>query len=138
MRLVSFGFRKINIEQLKDSFKEIKINSKINISKIEVIDSEALKKEETLLKVTFIYNINYNPEIAKIDFEGKILLIVNKEQAKEIEEKWKDKKMTEEFRIFLFNVILRKANIKALELEEEMNLPLHIPLPILKKQKKSS
>jgi len=138
MRLVSFGFKKISIERLKESFKEIKINSKINISKIELVDSEALKKEETLLKVTFAYNLIYNPEIAKLDFEGKILLVADKEKAKEIEEKWKDKKMTEELRIFLFNIILRKVNIKALELEEEMNLPLHIPLPVLKKQKKSS
>ena len=46
--------------------------------------------------------------------------------------------MTEEFRILLFNIILRKANIKALELEEQMNLTLHIPLPTLKKQKKNN
>jgi len=30
--------------------------------------------------------------------------------------------MPEEFRVLLFNVILRKANLKALQLEEEMKL----------------
>ena len=38
--------------------------------------------------------------------------------------------------IALFNIILRKANVKALELEEQIGLPLHIPLPTLKKPKK--
>ena len=44
----------------------------------------------------------------------------------------KDKKMPENFRMTLFNLILRKSSLKALQLEEEMNLPTHIQLPTLK------
>jgi len=136
MRLITFRFNKISIEKLSDSFKEIKINSKINISDIEILKPEAIKREEEVIQVNFNYSILYNPEIAKIDFKGRVLLVADKEKAKEIEEMWENKKMTEEFRITLFNIILRKANIKALELEEEIGLPLHISLPTLKKQKK--
>ena len=46
---------------------------------------------------------------------------------------WNSKKLPEDFRIALFNVILKKSNVKALELEDELNIPLHIPLPSLKK-----
>ena len=138
MRAVSFTFKKIKVEKTKDSFKDVKINSKINLTGVEIIPSEALQKKEGLLKVGFVYNIIYNPDIARIDFEGNVLLVTDKEKVKEIEGEWKNKKISEDLRIFLFNIILRKANIKALELEEEMNLPLHIPLPILKKQKKES
>ena len=136
MRLITFKFNKISIEKLSDSFNEVKINSKINISDIDVLRSEAIKREEDVIQVNFNYSILYNPEIAKIDFKGRVLLVTDKEKAKEIEEMWRNKKMTEEFRITLFNIILRKANIKALELEEEIGLPLHVPLPTLKKQKK--
>ena len=136
MRLVTFNFKKINIEKFLDSFKGVKINTKINISKIEVVKSEALTKKEGLIKVNFSYNINYDPDVAKIDLKGKVLLVTTNEQAKEIEEMWKKQKMTEDFRILLFNIILRKSNIKALELEEQLGLPLHIPLPTLKKQQK--
>jgi hypothetical protein len=136
MRLVGFNFKKINIEKLSDSFKEVKINSKINISNIEVLKTEALQEKEGVIQINFTYHVDYNPDIAKIELGGRVLLVTNKEQTIEIEEMWKNKKMSEEFRISLFNIILRKANIKALELEEEINLPLHIPLPTLKKPKK--
>ena len=53
--------------------------------------------------------------------------------AREVLKGWKDKENLEEFRMFMFNVILRKSNIKALELEDELNLPPHIPLPSLNK-----
>jgi len=54
--------------------------------------------------------------------------------AKEVLKGWKDKETTDDFRIFLFNIILRKSNIKALQLEDELALPPHIPLPSLNKE----
>ena len=61
----------------------------------------------------------------------------NSKKIKEILKQWKNKKISEDFKIPLFNLILRKSNVKTLELEEEMGLPLHIPLPHLKNQKKT-
>jgi hypothetical protein len=29
----------------------------------------------------------------------------------------------------MFNIVLKKSTIKALELEDELNLPYHIPIP---------
>ena len=136
MRLGAFNFTKINIEKLSGSFKDIKINSTINISKIEVLKTEALKGKEGAIEINFSYSVDYNPDVAKIELGGRVLLIVDKKEAKEIEEAWEKKKMSEEFRISLFNIILKKSNVKALELEEEVGLPLHIPLPTLKKQQK--
>ena len=135
MRLAAFNFKKISIERLTDSFRNAKINTKINISDIEVIDSEVIREDEGLVSVTYSYEIDYDPDMAKINLEGRILLVVSKEKAKEIKESWKKNKMSEAFRITLFNIILRKSNIKALELEEEMGFPPHIPLPSLKRPK---
>ena len=136
MRLAGFTFKKISIEKLSDTFKGVKINSKINISNIEVLKTEAIQEKEGVIEINFTYHVDYNPDIAKIEIGGRVLLVAEQEKIKEIEESWKNKKMSEEFRIALFNIILRKANIKALELEEEIGLPLHIPLPTLKRQKK--
>jgi hypothetical protein len=137
MRIVTFHFSKISIEKLSDSFKGAKVNSKINISDIKVVESETIKdKKEGIVRVNFAYDINYDPDMVEIKLEGKILLVLDKDQLKEVQENWKTKKMSEEFRVSLFNVILRKANVKALELEEELNIPLHVPLPTLKKQDK--
>lgn len=136
MKLVNFNFTKINVEKLvENTIEDIKINSKIDISEINVLETSAIKKDEGLIKVLFSYYLDYEPNIAKLDFKGRIVLVGDIKQIKEIEEKWKEKKMSEEFRILLFNLILRKVNVRALELEDEMRLPLHIPLPSIKPSK---
>lgn len=136
MKLVGFNFTKISVEKTGDSYKNLKLNTKIDISKIDTVDSPFFNGEEDLIKVKFLYTIEYNPNIAKIELGGDILLGVEKTLSKGIIEAWKEKKISEEFRILIFNLILKKANVKALELEEQIGLPLHIPMPSLKKQKK--
>ena len=60
--------------------------------------------------------------------------LAGEDEIKEVLEDWKKKKLSDSFQEILFNIILRKANIKALELEEELNLPFHINLPSIKKK----
>ena len=135
MRLVGFSFKKINIERTSDSLKDLKIESKINIETIESLKSDFMQEGQDVIKVDFKYLIDYTPKIANIDLSGQVLLAMTTDQAKEIVDGWKKKKINEDYRIAIFNIILRKSNVKALELEEDMNLPLHIPFPSLKKQK---
>jgi len=56
-------------------------------------------------------------------------------KSKEVLKKWKDKEIPEDFRLVLFNIILKKSSLRALQLEEEMNLPTHFPLPSIKIEK---
>lgn len=139
MRVIGFSFTKISIERLKETLKnkeDLKVDTQIDIPEIKEIKSNLLKTKEDLLSIKFIHKVNYNPDFAKIELEGKILLAVSQKVAKEVLKQWKKNKMGEEFRIPLFNLILKKSSLKALALEEELNLPLHIPLPSFKKQKK--
>ena len=136
MRLIGFNFRKVSAERLSDSNKEIKLNTNIDISEIEEVKSDLLKGPETVLGIKFKYSLNYDPNIAKIELNGNILLALEKKLAEEIILKWKTKKMTEDFKLSLFNLILRKCNVRALQLEDEMNLPFHITMPSLKKPEK--
>ena len=137
MKLIGFNFNKINIEKFNDKIENLKINTKINVSEIKNIKSDFFKAKEDLIEVKFVYNINYDPDFAKIELAGNILLAIEPKMAKDILKLWKDKKMSEDFRITLFNIILRKSNLKALQLEEELNLPTHISLPFLKKEQKT-
>ena len=63
-----------------------------------------------------------------------IIFSLDPKDAKQVLKEWESKKINEKFKMDLFSVILRKSNIKSLELEEELNLPLHIPLFSLKKK----
>jgi hypothetical protein len=134
MKLVGFDFKKISVERFKDTAESLQFNTKLDISSIEPLKSDILKTKEELLKVEFVYSILYEPEFAKLELAGKIILAVEPRVAREVLRGWKDKETSDEFRIFMFNIILRKANIRALQLEEELGIPPHVPLPSVNKE----
>jgi len=139
MRIIGFNFTKISIEKLKESSElkeQLKINTKIDVPELTEVKSHILKTKEEIVGAKFIYGVNYNPDFAKVELEGRILIAVEPKIAKDIFKQWKKKKMPEDFRLLLFNVILKKSSLKALHLEEELNLPLHMPMPSFKKEQK--
>lgn len=123
MRLIGFNFNKISIERLNNKADKIKFNTKIDISSIEPLKSDVLKTKDEILKVDFVYSILYEPDFAKLELAGNILLSVEPKIAKDVLKGWKNKETSEDFRIFMFNIILRKSNIKALQLEESLAFP---------------
>jgi len=131
---MGFNFTKINVEKFLDKVEELKLTTNINIEDLKEIKTASFKIKEDIIVVKFTYSINYEPGFAKIEMVGNIILGVEQKLTKEVVKQWKDKKTPEEFRVVLFNAILRKTNLKALQLEEEMNLPLHMPMPTLKPQ----
>jgi len=133
MRVIGFSFGKINIERFKETSESLKYNTKIDISNIEPLNSDFLKTKGEILKISFVYSVTYDPEYAKLELAGSLLLSVEPRIAREILKSWKDKEISEDFRLFIFNVIIRKSNIKALQLEDDLGLPPHIPLPTLRK-----
>jgi len=134
MKVVGFSFNKINVEKFKNNFEKLNVHTNMDISEIKGIKQELFKTKEEFLGVKFKFILNYDPEIAKIELNGEIIFSVDSKLAKDIIKQWKNKKMPENFRLTLFNFILRKSNLKAFQLEEEMNLPLHISLPLIRKE----
>ena len=139
MRIIGFNFTKISIEKLKEPSElkeQLKINTQIDVPELTEVKSHLLKTKEEIIGAKFMYGVNYDPGFAKIELEGRILVAVEPKVAKEIFKQWKKKKMPEDFRLLLFNVVLKKSSLKALYLEEELNLPLHMPMPSFKKEQK--
>lgn len=134
MKLIGFNFTKIGVEKSKERVDSVKFNTKIDILSIDSLKSDLFKTKEELLKIDFVYSVIYDPDFAKLELAGNIILSVEPKIAREVLNGWKDKKTSEDFRISMFNVILRRANIKALQLEEDVGLPPHIPLPSLNKE----
>lgn len=136
MRAVGFNFTKINIEKFSDKRENLKVSSNIDISEINEVKGEIFKTKEEFLGVKFNYTFDYKPEFGKLEFSGNLLVALEPKKSKEVLKQWKDEKMPEDFRTFIYNLILKKVNLKALELEDELNFPLHIPMPSVKKQGK--
>ena len=133
MQVIGFNFEKISAERKKPSEGKLEVNSNINIKDITQEKLEIVK-EKPVLKISFEFKVSYKPDIADISLQGNIILLVEKDEAKSILKNWKTKKLLEEIRIPVFNIILTKSNLKALQLEEELNLPLHLPFPKIRKE----
>jgi hypothetical protein len=132
MKLLGFNFDKISIEKLSGKLENLKIDTQIDIPEIKSVDSDLFKIKEDLLGIRFVFKINYEPECAKVELLGNLLLSVDSKTSKDVLKQWKEKKMPDDFRVTLFNLILRKSSLQALKLEEELNLPLHLPFPSIR------
>jgi hypothetical protein len=133
IKLLNFKYTKISVERNEDSDGELKITPNINIKNIEKYRLETSKQDA--LKVDFGFKIDYS-SLGKVDLEGRYILLVDLKTFKEAIDGWKDKKIPDEVNMIFLNIIMQKASLKALELEEEMNFPPHIQLPRLQLGKK--
>lgn len=134
MPVVGFHLKKISVERKEPITSQINIKTNMKITDItEEKTIVEIAKEGVALQFNFDFTINYEPKVATIHFSGHVLNIEKEEEAKEILKAWKDKKLDEELRLRISNMIWVKCNIKAFLLEEEIGLPIHIPLPRLTK-----
>ena len=127
MQIIGFNLTKISIEKKEKIPVQLKINQGIDIKEVskEVIPFSS----NEALKMLFNFTISYSEDSAKLEFEGNLILLPDKNEAKTFLKEWKNKKVPENARIPLFNFIMNKCNIKALQLEDELGIPYHIPMP---------
>lgn len=131
MSIVGFNLTKIFIER-KESFSgKLNIRSRIDVESIKQVDL-GISKDKDTLQLNFIFEVIYEPDFAKIIFQGNVLLLEDSKKSKEVLKEWKKKKIEDDVKDPVFNTILRKCNIKAFSLEEDLNLPIHIPMRIEK------
>ncbi len=136
MKLLGITFFKLDLEKKADSFKDLKLSTKLNILGIQRASSKLLNDSEIPIKIKFEYELNYDKEIASLKFYGHLLVSLSLLESNEILNKWEEKKIPEKFKSSIFNLIFKKCNLKALQFEEELNLPPHIPLPSFKIKEK--
>ena len=132
MPFIGFNFDKIEAFRNKDELKG-NINVKHTLNIIDVKQQEvSVDKKQEVLKFIFEFKLDYEPEIGAINIIGNMMYIDDIKRMKEVLQEWKKtKKLPQELMQGLFNTILTKANIKALSLSQDINLPPHLPLPKL-------
>src|SRR3989339_749123 len=84
MRVVGFNYTKIFAEKYTNDFKDLKIETSLNIDSIEENSSKLPDKKITLLDFNFTSSINYSKNIAKIELSGKMVLSVDSKVADEV------------------------------------------------------
>jgi hypothetical protein len=134
MKLLGINFHKISAER-EDSLKPTNVNINIKFLNVEKDKLDLLKIDE-ILKIYFNYNVSYRESEdqtqkpkAELIYEGHVVISVNKEESKEILKTWKKQEIPNPYKTPIFNLILKKCSIRTLNLEEDLNLPFHVPLP---------
>lgn len=138
MIVMGFNFDKINVEKFSSNFENFKLNTNIDVRDIKEAETNFFKTKDRLVEVKFVYTLDYQENLAKIEIGGAILLSMSSKESEEVLKQWKEKNIAAEFKLSLFNTIFRKSNLKAIQLEEDLNLPIHIPLPQLGKTKQKT
>ncbi len=129
MPIVGFGFDKITVERKGQSTDQEKIQNNIKINSLEESKIAIGKEEKEAIAVFFNYVVNYG-SMGQLEMDGHILYYDTQENIKELINEWnKDKKVNKVFSANMYNYVLRKVTIKALELEEDVGLPLHMTPP---------
>jgi len=140
MRIIGFNFTKVSAEKPKEFKLGSKINTNIGFLDIEKEESGIVKEESEVLRVSFNFSVTYtdaekqekDTNRGEVSLTGFIILMATKEESKILFDSWKKKELPATFKVPIFNLILKKCSVRALQLEEELGLPLHIMLPQLK------
>ena len=138
MRIIGFNFTKVGAERFSGKAMGSDRSTNIEFQNIEKEENNLAKDDSEMLKVSFKFSVIYGEKdkkdssSAEVALSGFIILMANKEESEELQKAWKKKELSSSFRVPIFNFILKKCSIRALQLEDELNLPLHIPMPQLK------
>lgn len=127
MQIIGFNLTKISAERKEKLEGKLEIKQNIGID--DISKEKIPISENEILKIKFNFGMDYSPDFAKLEFEGEVLLLPDKEEMKNFLKSWKKKQVPEQARVLLFNFIINKCNMKALNLEDELNIPLHVQMP---------
>lgn len=130
MTVIGFNFNKISIERLGSKQGKLTISNNVSLQNVSEAKIPFGDDKSKCVKIDFKFESKYEPKVADIILEGDFIYMLPKETADKVLASWKDKKaIDKELLSPMMNAILNKANVEALILSKELNLPSPIPLP---------
>ncbi|RME31836.1 hypothetical protein D6789_01385, partial [Candidatus Woesearchaeota archaeon] len=102
-----------------------------NVSLAKVEDAKlGMAKSKQSIRVSFVFETRYEPSVAKLHFEGDVILLEDKKRGAEILNHWKkENALPKELMQGLLNNVLDRCNVQALILARDLSLPAPVPLP---------
>ncbi len=146
MQIIGFGFTKITAFKSENFTRNTaNINTTMEFTNVLKEEIKLLKDNNEGLKLNFKLSIDYTLQDEKkqekqdkqdkqgeISFEGYLIISASKEESKNIQKSYKKKQMSPTLLAPLYNFLLKKCTPKAMNLEDEIGLPLHIPIHQIK------
>ncbi len=132
MTIVKINLNRVNATRnLQAKGAQVRINNNVSLKNVENLDITVPEKKG--LKFTFNFNCVYEPELGKIEVEGQVLYVNDKEHIDDIKKGWdENKRVPMNVMEQIVNAALHKGNIQAIKISEDINLPSPLPLPKVK------
>lgn len=131
MGIVGFNFSKLSVDKKAEFKQGDQFSSNVTITNIKEEDHR-YSKEESLAIFDFDFIVTYGPA-GSININGKIIYAGIKKEIKDMIDSWKkDKTLSTPALQFVFNMILYRCNVRALEFSELVGLPAPFNLPFLR------
>jgi len=138
MPIVGFNFDKILVEKNKKVEKNMQLKTDVSIT--EVQEEKLPTGDQNLegLRFNFKFELKYEPKIGEINIQGFIYYLTEPKLVKDVIKGWKkDKSIPKPITAEIINMVLYRANIKALLLSQEVNLPPHLNIPRISEKSKA-
>ena len=129
MPIIRHRYTKIEASSPEPVTGKFEINSAINFTELD--------KQKTMsgdassgFTITYDFSTKYNKDKASVRVKGEVLYVAPKKEADEIESTWKEKKVLPEQTVLqVGNFCLMKAQMKAIELANGVDLQAPVRLP---------
>ena len=132
MPIIGFNFDRIIVERLDKIKKGMKVKNNLLIKEL-TNEEVGVGDSNKVVKLDFDFSVNYEPGVGNISLQGHLLFMEDPKQIDDLISAWnKDKKLPKDLSPMLLNTILARCNIKALAMSQEVNLPPHMRLPMIK------
>jgi hypothetical protein len=126
MTIISFNLTRLSGERKTTPMGQLSVSNKTNLK--EVVE-KPVGNQKALLFV-FQHESSYEPDYAKLQVDGEVLVLSNDEEAAEtIAAFKKNAVMDQPVAQRVFNNILNRVSIEALVLSKNLNLPAPFKLP---------
>ncbi len=128
MTMVGFTFTRITAERKQVPESNISIQSNVGVIGLQEINSIDPKK--SMLKFDFHYICRYDPGLGKVEMDGEVMEMYDKDFASKVLEHWKkETKVHPTVLQELFNTILARSNVEAIVISRDLGLPSPIQMP---------
>jgi hypothetical protein len=128
MAIIGFNFTKIAAQRISGRTGKINITNNIGVRNIETSKFSGDDKRSAV-KISFRYDGVYDPKVAHLQFDGDVVLLLEKKAADDLVVAWKDGKADTKILTGAMNHVLERCNIQAIILARDMNLPSPVPMP---------
>lgn len=132
MTIVGFNFSKLFAQQKKAAKGNLKIGTNVKIEDV-LKTNLAIGKDRSTVKISFTYNVIYDPDIGSLELQGDLLFMQEVKVIDAIMDEWEKKKtLPKKLSVAIVSQIMNKCTIQAMVMTKDIGLPPPIPLPKVK------